>query len=290
MTTLSRKHVRHEGGASIAPDLEHAADVLSARGGRLGARLIMVDETVSTNDDAKRGAKDGANHGTVWLAESQSGGRGRQGRRWLSARGENLLFSVLMRVACAPFRLPPVSLACGLAVRDAVAATLGDDASVLVKWPNDVLIKHPSDGRARKVSGILVESAIVGGHTQHIVVGVGINVHTRMLPEEISSIATSVAIERTARGFEGAPDRASILADVLASLDRYVEHVAHQGLGLVYDQLLRYDAMAGREVQSDAGDVRGTACGIDLDGRLLVRTAESEVVAVSAGEVRMISK
>ncbi|MCL2725749.1 MAG: biotin--[acetyl-CoA-carboxylase] ligase [Polyangiaceae bacterium] len=271
----------------VAPDLEHAAAAIAARGGQLGSRLIFVDETESTNDDAKRGAKDGALHGTVWLAESQTRGRGRQGRSWFSQRGENLLFSVLLRIACAPSRVPPVSLACGLAVRDAVAAALGDDASVLVKWPNDVLIKRPSDGRARKVAGILPESTVAGARTAHIVVGIGINVHTRALPEDLSDIATSLAIERAERGFQGAPDRASILADVLAALDHDVEHVAHRGLGLVHDRLSRYDAAFGREVDGGANGVLGIACGIDPDGRLLVRNAEGIIKHVSSGEVRV---
>lgn len=264
--------------APVAPDLEHARDAIAARGITLGTPLVIADETESTNDDAKRGARAGAAHGAVWLAESQSAGRGRQGRAWISPRGENLLFSLLLRLRCPPARVPPVSLACGLAVRDAVARALGAAAApdVLVKWPNDVLIRN------KKVAGILVESALAGSKVEYVVVGIGINVHTRALPDEVASIATSIALEGGS-----ALDRGEILADVLAGLDRDVELVAHKGLGIIHARLTRHDALAGREVESTDHALHGTACGIDLEGRLLVRDEQGVVTRVSSGELRL---
>lgn len=258
-----------------APDLERLEDVLAARSGRLGRPLRIFDETTSTNDEAKHAAKDGAPHGAVFLAESQTAGRGRQGRAWISPRGENLLFSVLLRIPCAPARVPPLALVCGLAVRDALARAIGDDARVRVKWPNDVLVGE------KKIAGVLVESQIAGGKVQSIVVGIGINVHTRELPPEIEALATSVALES-----KRAADRAEILAHVLEGLDHDAEHVAHKGLGLVHARLTRHDALRGREVQGD--DVRGIASGIDTDGRLVVTRPDGSVVRVASGEVRQV--
>jgi BirA family biotin operon repressor/biotin-[acetyl-CoA-carboxylase] ligase len=280
-----------------SPDLARAREAIASRGCALGAPLVIAEETTSTNDDAKHGARHGAPHGAVWLAESQTSGRGRQGRAWLSGRrrGENLLFSVLLRLRCPPARVPPVSLACGLAVRDAVARALGGaaDADVLVKWPNDVLVRSPRDGVLRKVAGVLVESALSGANVEYVVVGIGINVLVRSLPDEVAGTATSIALERDARGAgAGELDRAEILADVLAQLDRDASHVAHKGLGLVHARLTRHDAMAGQQVESvaedgTAGDLRGVASGIDLDGRLLVRGADGVVTRVSSGELRL---
>jgi BirA family biotin operon repressor/biotin-[acetyl-CoA-carboxylase] ligase len=155
-----------------------------------------------------------------------------------------------------------------------------------VKWPNDVVVKR-GDGRLRKVAGILVESALAGGTVEHVVVGIGLNVHTRELPEELASIATSLAIEAEASGGAVALDRGEILADVLAALDRDVEHVAQKGLGIVHARLSRADALAGREVETDTGDVRGVACGIDTEGRLLIRSANGAVAHVSSGEIKL---
>jgi len=256
----------------------------------LGAPLVIASETESTNDDAKRGAREGVPHGAVWVAEVQTSGRGRQGRAWLSPPGENLLFSVLLRLRCAPARVPPVSLACGLAVRDAVARALGaGDADVVVKWPNDVLVRSARDGVLRKVAGILVESGIAGAKVEYVVVGIGINVHTRALPEELTAIATSIALERDARagGPLAALDRGELLAEVLSNLDRDVEHVAHKGLGLIHSRLTRHDALFNQRVESTEGDLQGIARGVDLEGRLLVECDDGSLKRISSGEMRM---
>ncbi len=260
-------------------DLSRAADAIAARGGALGRPLVVRDETESTNDDAKRAAREGAAHGATWVAETQTRGRGRQGRTWLSPRGENLLASVLLRIACPPARVPPLALVAGLAVRDAAARALGraSSARVLVKWPNDVVVRGV-DGALKKLAGVLVESQIAGGKVDSVVVGFGLNVHTRAFPPEIAGIATSLALEG-GRDL----DRGAILADVLAALDHDAEHVAFRGLGVVHARLAACDALAGREVAVES--VRGTACGIDPDGRLLVRKAVGVVTHVASGEV-----
>jgi BirA family transcriptional regulator, biotin operon repressor / biotin---[acetyl-CoA-carboxylase] ligase len=262
----------------LSPDLARVRESIAARGITLGAPLTIAEETASTNDDAKEGARAGAAHGATWLAESQTAGRGRQGRAWLSARGENLLFSVLLRLRCPPARVPPVSLACGLAVRDAVARSLGSSRAddVLVKWPNDVLIG------GKKVAGVLVESALSGAKVEYVVVGVGINVLMREVPEALSSLATSIALEG---GTD--LDRAEILADVLTGLDRDVELVAHRGLGLIHARLARHDALSGHDVETMDSSLQGTACGIDLEGHLLVRTTDGAVTKVASGELRL---
>lgn len=238
-------------------------------------KIVRLVETTSTNDEAKRGAKEGAAHLTVWTAESQTAGRGRQGRAWSSPRGENLLFSVLLRIACAPVRVPLVALVAGLAVRDAVARILPRPDDVKVKWPNDVLVSD------KKVAGILVESSIQGTKVDHVIVGVGLNVHTRNFPDELAVIATSLALE-------GAPpdrldDRDALLEAIAENLDHDVEHVVHRGLGLVHARLERADYLEGRDLDGDLGRAEG----IDEDGRLLVRKPDGILVRLSSGEVRV---
>jgi BirA family transcriptional regulator, biotin operon repressor / biotin---[acetyl-CoA-carboxylase] ligase len=271
-------------------DLARAGDLARSRGLRLGTPLHVAAETVSTNDDAKAGARAGAPHGATWVAEAQRAGRGRQGRAWFGAAGESLLFSVLLRVPCTPARVPALALACGLAVRDAVAAALGEEVDaeasvVTVKWPNDVLVF------GKKVAGVLVESAVAGSRVEHVVVGCGINVYTREWPEELRPLATSLALARDA--MTGAPparpelDRAAILVDVLAGLDRDAERVLHRGIEHLHARLTRHDALAGREVEGDAIG-RGVARGIDAEGRLRVELPDGTTRAVVAGEVRAV--
>ena len=268
----------------VAPDLVRVPELLAARGCRLGHPTHLLGVTGSTNDDARAAARQGAPHGSLWVAETQSRGRGRQGRTWVSPPGENLLFSVLLRISCAPQRVPPLSLVCGLAVRDAVAKAMGEGAGrVLVKWPNDVVIAPPSGGPSfRKVAGILVESAVTGAKVEHLIVGIGVNVHTRELPEGLEAIATSIARENTRP-----PDRAEILVDILEALDRELEPAAHRGLGSIVARLSSHDALSGRMLESEDGSVTGTGCGIDVDGRLLVRRSDGVVVKVASGEMRV---
>jgi BirA family biotin operon repressor/biotin-[acetyl-CoA-carboxylase] ligase len=260
-----------------SPDLARAADLVAESGSALGRPLHVLARTTSTNDEAKRAAREGAPHGATWVAEEQSAGRGRQGRSWVSARGENLLFSVLLRVTCPPARLPPVALVAGLAVRDAVARA-APAVEVRIKWPNDVLVGP------RKIAGVLVEAVTVGSRVEAVVVGVGVNVHVRAFPEDLAGRATSIAL---AAG--NPPDRGAVLADVLASLDRDVHVVLARGLGLLRARLDEADALRGRRVRNEGGDWsdEGTAAGIDDEGRLLVRRDDGVLARWSAGEVHL---
>jgi len=264
----------------VIPDLAGAERALARLGSPLGLPLVVLAEATSTNDLAKAAAREGAPHGATWVADRQTAGRGRQGRVWSSPAGENLLFSVLLRTPCALPRLPLLSLAAGLAVRDVVAAELADDARVLSKWPNDVLVRPVSGGAPKKIAGILVESMLSGNHVEAIVVGIGLNVHTRVFPAELADRATSLALEG-ARD----PSRAALLAAVLAGLDRDVSRVAAKGLATVHERLVLACALRGNAVT--AGDVEGTCEGVDTDGRLMVRTAAGELVRLTSGEAHL---
>ncbi len=264
--------------ARIAPDLEHAEARLAERGSSLGRPLHLRSVTGSTNDDAKAGARQGAAHGTTWVAEQQTSGRGRRGRPWVSPPGEGLLFSTLLRVACPTSHLPRIALLAGLAVRDAVACA-APGARPRIKWPNDVVV----DGR--KLAGILVEASTTAqpaGALQAVIVGIGMNVHTREFPEDIAGRATSVALIAPDRP----ADRASLLVDTLERLDADLAPVLARGLGLVRARIQAADDLLGREVKSEAG-AEGTACGIDDDGCLLVRTGRGITARWSSGEVML---
>jgi BirA family biotin operon repressor/biotin-[acetyl-CoA-carboxylase] ligase len=150
---------------------------------------------------------------------------------------------------------------------------------VLVKWPNDVVVEV--DGALRKVAGILVE-AVGSAKQTAVVVGVGVNVHTRSFPDELAPIATSVGLLSP----PSPPDRATILVDVLVGLGRDLELVAARGLGLVHRRLVAADALRGRAVSTDDGE-RGTALGIEVDGRLAIDVGAGRVLRVVSGEVRV---
>lgn len=242
----------------------------------LGAPLHRLATTPSTNDEAKRGARSGEPHGATWIAEEQTAGRGRQGRSWVSPRGENVLFSVLLRVDCVPSRLPLVAIVAGLAVRDAVARA-APRADVRIKWPNDVLVG------SKKIAGILVEAITTGRRIEAVVVGAGINVHTRVFPDDLAERATSVSLVSSEP-----PDRDALLGHVLEGVDHDLHVVLARGLGIVRARVDAADALRGKRVRNDSDDA-GVASGIDDEGRLLVRRDDGVLTRWSAGEVHLVN-
>ena len=224
-------------------------------------------------DDAKRLAEGGAAEGTVVIAEEQTAGRGRFDRSWMSAPGEDLLFSVVFRpeVVQAPY----INMAAALSVRSTVGHATGLDASI--KWPNDVKLA------GRKVSGILVESVVLRSDIEYTVLGVGLNVNSNPASvPEIAATATSMYRE-SGRTF----DRAGILIEVLRELDRRYALI-RAGCSLREEWASRLETL-GRSVIVRWKDSieEGTATGVDEMGNLILRKADGTTKSVVAGEVTL---
>lgn len=152
-----------------------------------GYRLVFFDAIDSTNDEAKRLARDGAPGGTLVWALEQIAGRGRRGRTWVSPRG-NLYASLILRPDCPVRAAAQLAFVAALAVGGALRPILPRLERLAYKWPNDVLI----DGR--KVAGILLESEMTAaGELCFVVVGVGVNLSAS--PQDTEFPATSVAEE-----------------------------------------------------------------------------------------------
>jgi BirA family transcriptional regulator, biotin operon repressor / biotin---[acetyl-CoA-carboxylase] ligase len=241
--------------------------------GRLWRDVRVVPETGSTNSDLLAEAKNGLAEGAVLAAETQSAGRGRLGRTWVSPPGAALTFSVLLRpAAVAPASRGWIPLLAGVAVARAVRA--GTEIEAWLKWPNDV------QANGAKLAGILAEQA-----GDAVVVGIGINVSSG--PEELPvATATSLALE-------GAQDPAPgpLLVAVLGELERWYVDWANRGGDAVgsglHQEYQRLCATLGREVRVSLPGgriVTGTAHEVDRAGRLVVQSP-SGPVPVSAGDV-----
>lgn len=242
---------------------EHARPLLR---GSLGTPYVYAVDTTSTQDVLREGDYP---HGAVAVAEHQTAGRGRSGRRWDDAPSKALLFSVLLRPPGA-VALPPLSLVAGLAVAVAVERETGLEARV--KWPNDVLIE------GRKVAGILLEAS-----GAMVVCGIGVNVNQEEteLPSVTRLPATSLRIA-AGRPF----DRGAVLAGVLDELEHLYGAWLVAGLDAFEDQLERRNALRGRQVRV-AGRA-GTAGGIAPDGRLTIVLERGDTVLVESGEVELV--
>jgi BirA family biotin operon repressor/biotin-[acetyl-CoA-carboxylase] ligase len=244
---------------------------LSARSIPLGRPLSVVEVTTSTNDDAKLAARSGATEGAAFIADAQTSGRGRLGRSWHSPPGENLYASWVLRPTLSPASVPPLTLAVGLAVADVLEERL-PSSSVRIKWPNDVLV----DGR--KVAGVLLEAQMMGPSIENVVIGVGINVRSRVFPPELADRATSLALA-------GATNlsRGELFVMLCAALSRRIEVLEKDGLARLVHEISSRDALAGRGVEIVV--IAGTAAGIDESGMLRVRFADGRERSCAAGEV-----
>jgi len=259
--------------SGVAFDLTRFEAECASRQVTLGRVASFRDQTTSTNDDALAAAKSGAAHGALFGAETQTRGRGRRGSEWISTPGAGLWVSLLLRPELSAELGPGLALCAGLAVRAAVAQRVA--ATVLVKWPNDVL------AGGRKLAGILVESQISGSKLGSAIVGIGINVSQTELPEPISKIATSLALL-------SATDlaREALLADVLASLQIELERLTSQGMAATAEALRPHDALFGKRLRVEA--LEGTGAGIDASGRLLVRGNNGQLRSLAAGHVELL--
>jgi BirA family transcriptional regulator, biotin operon repressor / biotin---[acetyl-CoA-carboxylase] ligase len=226
--------------------------------------IHRVPVTTSTNDDLRALALAGAPHGTAVLADVQTGGRGRLGRRWDSPPGANVLLSVLVRLPIPPSRLALVTL--GAAVATATAC----GPAYRIKWPNDVLAP---DGR--KVAGILAEAEWANGLPEFVIVGVGVNVGAAPpLPT-----ATRLDDDGTVH------DRDTVAADVLRGILVWAETLVDD-VRPVVDAWRARSATLGARVR--VNDVEGVALDIGDDGALVVRTDDGTVQRVLAGDVAMV--
>ncbi len=235
----------------------------------LGTPRHAFDETGSTNDEARRLAREGAPHGTVVTADAQTAGRGRQGRPWVVPPGQALLVSVVLR------DLPHFSLL-PLAVAVAVAETVGGDARI--KWPNDV-VRVQDDGALRKYAGILCEGRPTDGWA---VVGIGLNVAV-----DLDAMPADVA-ERAASMGQTPDDREAVLCRLLERLGAAIEAPP----AVLLEHWVALDVLQGQTIRwvrpggADGGS--GEAIGVDDLGRLRVRQPDGTVAALDAGEVHLL--
>jgi BirA family biotin operon repressor/biotin-[acetyl-CoA-carboxylase] ligase len=245
---------------------------LDSRAIALGRPLVVLETTISTNDDAKSAARDGAPSGAAFIADSQTAGRGRLGRSWHSPPGENLYVSFVLRPSLAPDVAPLVTLAAGLAVADAVAP-LVPARTVGIKWPNDVLIDD------RKLAGVLSEAQLSDARASWIVVGIGINVRARAFPADIAARATSLALA-------GASDldRGNLFLALAFALSKRIDQLGTEGVRTIVEDLAARDALRNRAITIDG--VAATALGIAKDGALRIRRGDGTETTILAGDIR----
>ena len=259
-----------------APDLMTEAEIKSLMHTDWVAKEVLYFDTIdSTNTKAQELAEKGYPSGTLVVADKQDSGKGRRGRSWVSPSGTGIFMTLMIKPDINPNNASMLTLVAALAVAKAITSVTGEEA--LIKWPNDIVVN------GKKVCGILTEMNAQFDYINHIVVGIGINVHNESFPEEISQMASSLMIEAGGKRFH----RAQIIAETMSYFEQYYDtFLKTQDLSALvreYDELLVNRNKSVR-VLDPKEPFDGKAMGITPKGELIVETWESRKL-VSSGEV-----
>ena len=198
-----------------------------------GKTVHFAKETDSTNEWCKRMSKEGAEHGTLAVAEFQSAGKGRLGRRWTAPEGSSVMMSILLRPEFEPQYASMLTLVMGLSVAQTVKEL---DVEVSIKWPNDVVVSR------KKICGILTEMGLENGKIREVIIGIGINVNLEEIQDDLKDKATSLYLE-TGKKY----DRNRVIGLIMEKFEKnYEKFVKTCDLSLMLDD---YNAMLANRSQ-----------------------------------------
>ncbi len=248
--------------------------------GVLGSVVHYYPSTTSTNDLLLQMGEAGAPEGTLVIADEQTAGRGRMGRRWSAPPGTALLFSLLFRPSGAfALQAPRIPMLCGLALIEAIRTCTG--LPVQLKWPNDVILQ--ADGTWRKLAGMLSDVGFNAGAPAFLVVGIGINVN---IPAEVC--ATLAPNAGSLAAALGAPvDRLALLDAFLQRADAcYADFQRGWDPWPAWTSCL---AWIGQRVslQTPTGNLEGVFEGVEASGALVLRTGDGWRQSYAVGDVSL---
>jgi len=274
--------VRVKGHPRSGYHIERTPDVLvpvllrrALQGTPFSKRIHHFFKTDSTNRVAMELGHQGELHAAIVVAEEQTAGRGRSGRSWHSEKSSGVYMSVLLRPQLTPVQAPALTLAAGLAARDAIAEQTGLKPDL--RWPNDVLLN------GRKVCGVLTEMYAEPDRMKFVVTGFGINVNHSKMPVEISRLATSLLIET------GRPQsRLELVSRLLRRFETYYNQLQNAGAAPIVARFSEVSSFAsGKRVRVTAGDMTftGTTAGLDPTGLLRVTRDDGAVETLLAADI-----
>lgn len=259
--------------------------ILESLSTRILGRPIFVHQTLeSTNEEAKKRAREGEAHGALVVAEEQTRGKGRQGKSFFSPKGKGIYMSLLLRPEGSPQEALRLTLQAGVAVTD-VLRTLYPDAlkeKVTIKWVNDVFVGED------KVAGILTEAAMEmeSGKLEYLVLGIGINVQgdRKDFPESIQDTAAFLSQTQ-----EEGPTRNLLIARILNRLEELVEKEPFEQTMNTYRER---SYLTGKEIRFRKGEhlFEGRVIGVNDVGALEVVTGTGEQLQLQSGEVELLKR
>ena len=269
----------HRSSADLPLDLDSIRQRTPVQ--RLGTEFHYFAEIGSTNTYARRLAEQGAREGELVIAESQTNGRGRRGRHWISPPNVNLYLSFILRPKLPPARAPQLTLMAAVALADTLQSFL--PVPPAIKWPNDITVN------GKKLAGILTEMNCSAESVEFVILGIGVNVNysVDLMPEEIRQRATSVLAE-----CQNKLSREELLWRLIQHLDRCYGEIEENGFAPLAPRWEAYFGWRGQRVRIEILDqvMFGTAKGIDHDGALLLEDDYGRLHRVVAGDVTPVSQ
>lgn len=272
----SRHGHRLISNGNIISDYEIRRNLCTEIFGR--GEIHFFNETDSTNIQAFRAASSGAVEGSIVIAETQSGGKGRLGRRWVSPPYKNLYVSLVIRPGIKTSLAPRITLVTAVALSD----TLDENGASghIIKWPNDILYHN------RKLSGILTEMKGDFDSIDFIIIGIGVNLNSTPddYPDDIKDLAVSV---KDISGEE--VDRAGFLSGFLVNFERYYSAFLQGQFPAILEKWKTKSSIINRRIKVTGHDesFTGTVTGVTQDGNLIVETEEG-VCHVNSGDINYI--
>ena len=245
----------------------------------IGHKIIRLDQTTSTNTLIMDTPEYLDNHGLVIVADHQTAGKGRIGRKWASIPGAQLQFSVVVHPTLPKEQIPVMSLLVGVVVAETLEEKLG--LKPTLKWPNDVLL----DGR--KVCGILLELKTLRPKEPLLAIGIGLNClgSPEDFPPELQDILTTLQANTSAQ-----VDREEILTSLLARMETEYQELVEGGKAALLERWRARANFSNQQVRfpTSKGPQVGVVEGVSEDGFLLVKTDEGEGWALSSGELEWL--
>ncbi|HEY5231940.1 MAG TPA: biotin--[acetyl-CoA-carboxylase] ligase [Verrucomicrobiae bacterium] len=262
------------------PDALLADDLLAHLGKTkvIGRDIHVFKQTTSTNDVIEKLARDGVKEGVVVFSESQTRGRGRLGRKWISLAHKGLWFSILLRPDLRPQETTQLTVASATALRRAIF--LETNLQPEIKWPNDILIG------GKKVAGILTELSAEPDKVRYVILGIGVDVNQDAdeFLSELCKTATSLKIEAGET-----ISRPELAAAILRELDFDYMRICGGKFTAVADEWEENCVTIGKNVTVQIGGrkIRGRAESLDDDGALLLRTEHGHLERITGGDVTL---
>ncbi|MGE8204307.1 biotin--[acetyl-CoA-carboxylase] ligase [Heyndrickxia sp. NPDC080065] len=246
----------------------------------LGNMIYYLESTDSTQKVAHQLSQEGCPEGTLVIAEEQTNGRGRLTRQWHSPKYTGVWMSLVLRPKLPPQKAPQFTLIAAIAVVQAIEELI----SVIpeIKWPNDILIN------GKKVTGILTELQADSDKIHSIIIGIGINVNQAEtdFPDELRSIATSLAIESGNK-----LSRSTLIQHILANLEKYYEIYMERGFAPLKILWESYAISIGKEIiaRTVTGSISGRAIGISDEGVLKIQDSNGVIHDIYSADIEVKS-